>query len=287
MSIEITRTVEDHLPELGRICFEAFGSLHDRHAVPRDFDDLDTSRMVVGFIAASPHVAGFTALLNGRPVGSNFISFADRVAGVGPITVDPACQSRGVGRALMQAVLDEARRRDVTHVRLMQEAVNTTSLSLYTSLGFDWRDAMAIMRLTPGDSAPDPAIRPLTEADLPDVERLAVRHYHHSRRNEAAGAIRAGLPTFARTRDSRLTGYLIPGYLGHAFAETHDDMLALLAEVPRSAPPPFHKMLVPMSEPDLYRALLRRGCRTVKVMNYMSVGPYTPPQASWLPSIGN
>jgi len=57
--------------------------------------------------------------------------------GVGPITIAPDAQSRGTGRALMLAVMHEAARRAIRHVRLLQEAVNTTSLSRDTKLGFD------------------------------------------------------------------------------------------------------------------------------------------------------
>ena len=52
----------------------------------------------------------------------------------------------GVGKALMQWAIDEADRRGITQVRLFQEAINAASLSLYTSLGFRWRYAAAVMQ---------------------------------------------------------------------------------------------------------------------------------------------
>ncbi len=186
----------------------------------------------------------------------------------------------------MKAVLDESQRRGVARVRLMQEAVNTASLSLYTSLGFDWRDAVAIVQLKKA-SQRDQSVRMMTENDLPDADHLSSHHYHHTRRNEVASALRAHFPVLVRERAGRVTGYLIPGFFGHGFADTRDDMLALLGEVEHVAPPAFHRVLVPMSQQVLYRELLARGCRTVKVMNYMTVGPYEAPRESWLPSIGN
>jgi len=109
---------------LARICFDAFGALHERHSTPRDFDSLEVAELVIGMMASNPAFCGFAARLDGRLVGSNFISFVDEVAGVGPITVDPSCQGTGVGKALMRAVLDEASRRGVPQVRLLQEAIN-------------------------------------------------------------------------------------------------------------------------------------------------------------------
>lgn len=286
MSFQIIRATPDHAPALGRICFNAFGTLHERHRIPRDFEDEAMACMVLSMLCSRPDFAGFVAVQDGVPIGSNFISFTDPVAGVGPITVTPDCQARGVGRALMQAVLDEAARRAVPHVRLMQEAVNTTSLSLYTSLGFDWREAVAVMTLVPG-AQPAPGVRTMTPADLDAAHRLAVEHYGHSRRNEVAAAMHAELPVLVRERAGGVTGYLIPGFFGHGFARSHDDMLALMDGAARMAPPPFHKLLVPMGQVALYRDMLARGCRTLKVMNYMTVGPYTTPRESWIPSIGN
>lgn len=286
MPIQIVRVDNAHVPELGRICFEAFGSLHDHHRVPRDFHDAELAHMVVEMLSNRDDFVGFAAIQNGKPVGSNFISLTDPVSGVGPITVDPTSQARGVGRALMQAVIDEARGRGVHNVRLMQEAVNTTSLSLYTSLGFDWRDGIAIVQLAAA-AARNPAVRPLEERDLPQVDRLSTQHYHHTRVNEVSHALRSGFPAVAIEHGSNLSGYLIPGYFGHGFADSQEDMLALLGEIPHVAPEMFHKVLVPMSQPGLYRSLLAGGARTVKVMNYMTLGQYNPPTAAWIPSIGN
>jgi GNAT superfamily N-acetyltransferase len=293
MTYSIVRATPDLAPALGRICYEAFGTLHERHQVPRDFADEAMACMVLGMLCSRPDFAGFVAMQDGSPIGSNFISFTDEVAGVGPITVDPACQAKGVGRALMRAVLDEAASRSVRHVRLMQEAVNTTSLSLYTSLGFDWREAVAVMTLEPADGPPPEGVRAMTQGDLDAAHRLSEHHYHHSRRNEVAAALHAGLPVLVRERAARpgargdLSAYLIPGFFGHGFAATHEDMLALMDAAARTAPPPFRKLLLPLGQVDLFRAMLARGCRTLKVMNFMTVGPYTPPRESWIPSIGN
>jgi predicted N-acetyltransferase YhbS len=46
----------------------------------------------------------------GRILGSNFLDEQCCIAGVGPITVDPTGQNRGVGGRLMQDVLERAAR---------------------------------------------------------------------------------------------------------------------------------------------------------------------------------
>ncbi|MBX3357256.1 MAG: GNAT family N-acetyltransferase [Phycisphaeraceae bacterium] len=285
-ALQLVPATPDHAPDLARICFEAFGSLHDRHSTPRDFETLETATHLVGMIVRNSTFAGFVATLDGKAVGSNFIAFTDPVAGVGPITVDPSCQGRGVGRALMQAVLDEAAKRRVPRVRLLQEAINTTSLSLYTALGFDWQDSVAIMQAAPG-AADSNGIRAMTESDLPAVHARSEAQYGHTRRNEVASALAAGFPAFVRERNGRTAGYLIPGFLGHGFADSVPDMADLIGHASANAPAPFQRILVPLSQRELFRELLSRGCRTLKVMSYMTVGPFETPRSVWLPSILN
>lgn len=285
MSIEIVPVVPQHVPELASICYEAFGRLQDRHGVERDFDSVHTAEMVVGLFAGRPDFAGFAALSGGKLVGSNFISFSDPVAGVGPITVHPDVQAAGVGRALMRAVLDEAGRRGVSMVRLQQEAINTASLSLYTKLGFDWREACALMRCAPAERD-DQRIAPVTEGDLPEIDRLSSRHYHHTRRGEVEGFLKIGLPGVLMRRDGRTVGYYFASFIGHGFAETADDLAALIGQCARIAPPHFHKVLIPLSQHALHRNMLATGGRTVKLFNYMTVGEYRTPLGAWVPSIG-
>jgi ribosomal protein S18 acetylase RimI-like enzyme len=285
MPITVEPVLPQHIPTLAKICFEAFGALQDRHGVERDFDSVETAGMVVGLFASRPDFVGFIARDGGEILGSNFIGFSDEVAGVGPITIAPAAQSRGVGKLLMLAVMDEAKRRGIGQVRLMQEAINTTSLSLYTKLGFDWRECCSMMRPAAA-AADDPRCRPVTEAELPVIDTISRRHYHASRVNEVAGFLKIGLPGFILRRDGKDAGYFFPGLLGHGFAQTPEDLADLVGHTVRNAPPQFHKLLLPLGQNDLHRTLMSRGGRTIKMFNYMSTGPYTPPVGAWMPSIG-
>ena len=289
--LRLVPVAPDHIPDLARICHEAFSALHDRHAVPRDIPDVETGHLIIGMTATRPDYTGVAAILDGRIVGSNFLTFADEVAGVGPITVDPALQSKGIGRALMQWAVDEARRRGIRRTRLFQEALNTTSLSLYTDLGFDWRDSSALMQASP---APEdhPRVRPMTRADLPDVDRISRATFGHSRVNDAAVLLEAGLPAFIlEAADARPAGYLIATLFGHAGALPTDagdgteNLLALAAHAARQAPPPMARFICPLSRQDLFRAALARGHRTIKVLSSMSLGEYTPPPGPHFPSI--
>lgn len=297
MPLSIRPVRQDDIPALGRICFEAFGALQDRHAIERDFDSIDTATMVIGMCASRPDFAGFVALDGDRIIGSNFLCFSDAdnasmksgVAGVGPITIAPDAQSRGVGRALMSAVLNEATRRGIQHVRLLQEAVNTTSLSLYTKLGFDWKESCALVRLPPADHhsrAEDPRVAPVTAADLPAIADISARHYGSSRRNEAAAYLNMRMPGFILRQGATPTAYFFPGLFGHGFAASPTDMAALITHAALHTPPMFQRFLLPLSQNDLNRQLMDSGCRAIKLFNYMSLGPYRAPTGAWLPAIG-
>lgn len=273
-----------HLDEIGRICFEAFKTIHDRYAFPRDFPTLDLAMKVMSMLVDRKDFYGVVALIDGKPVGSNFLSLMDPVAGVGPITVDPASQTKGIGRALMENVIDYARRSNIQQVRLLQDSFNMSSLSLYSSLGFDLKEPVVLMQAAPVVE-PDESVRPVREADVSAIEELSTRIYKVSRGNEVASTVSGDSPAFLRERGGRITGYLIPGFFGHGVAETEGDALALIGESARRIPPEFARFFCPLREANLYRSALKAGHRAIKVMNLMAMGPYEPPDEVWMPSI--
>jgi GNAT superfamily N-acetyltransferase len=224
------------------------------------------------------------ARVDGRLVGSNFMLLSDGVAGVGPITVDPADHGRGIGRRLMQAALDYAAQHGYERVRLLQDSHNTTSLSLYASLGFDVREPIGVMKAPPAAAA-DATVRLAVAGDLPVLEELGLRYYKVSRRNELAAWLERRFAVLVRERQGRLCGYLAPGKLGHGVAETEADALALIAQIPRHVPPGLDVFFCPLRNTSLYRAALKSGCRLSKVMTLMTLGPYEEPAPVWMPSI--
>src|ERR1700681_952590 len=145
--VQLVPAEPQHVPELGRICYEAFKDIADRHGFAPDFPSVQVARTVIGMLVERKDCYGVAAIVNGEMAGSNYLSLTDAVAGVGPITVDCAFQGRDLGRALMQDVIDYARRNNIKRVRLLQDAFNTASISLYASLGFDVKHAVAEIHL--------------------------------------------------------------------------------------------------------------------------------------------
>jgi predicted N-acetyltransferase YhbS len=226
MRLELVPAEPQHVDAIGQICFEAFKEVQEGHGFPPDLPSIEVARQVLGMMVQREDFYGVVALQDGQPVGSNFLSLMDPVAGVGPITVDCSSQGQGIGRALMQDVIDYARRNNIEQVRLLQDSFNVTSLSLYASLGFNVKEAVAFMQAAPAAEA-DLSIRPVTEADLPAIEELSKRIYKNSRRNEVVAAAPYGFAALLREHQGRITGYLIPGIFGHGIALPSGDGLGL------------------------------------------------------------
>src|SRR3972149_6534361 len=102
MGVELVPARAEHVSELGRIAYEAFKDISDRHGFPSDFSSTGFGRMVIGMLVQSEHAYGVAAMENGLPLGSAFMTTEDEVGGIGPVTVEVLAQGRGIGRALME-----------------------------------------------------------------------------------------------------------------------------------------------------------------------------------------
>jgi GNAT superfamily N-acetyltransferase len=125
--------------ECARIVYKAFAGLHDHHRFPRDFPTLEAASQLTGSFIAHPRIWGVVAEADGRIIGSNFLDERGPITGVGPITIDPNVQGRGVGRRLMEEVI--VRGAEARGIRLFQDSFNMRSLALYASLGPPRRSA--------------------------------------------------------------------------------------------------------------------------------------------------
>ena len=149
--------------DLATICYDAFCGINDAHGFPHEFPNRDVAVGLMGLCLNSPTIYGVVAEQAGRVIGSNFLWEDGIIAGIGPITVDPAVQARSVGKALMLDVLARADERRFAGVRLCQSAFNTQSMSLYTKLGFDVREPLVVLNGTIATKTlPGHTVRPAT-----------------------------------------------------------------------------------------------------------------------------
>jgi ribosomal-protein-alanine acetyltransferase len=94
-----------------------------------------TPEMVAGELAG-PHRRYFVVEAGGRVVGYAGVFLGLDVAEVMTIAVEPAARGLGLGRRLMETLLDQARRGGLKQVVLEVAVDSAPAIGLYESLGF-------------------------------------------------------------------------------------------------------------------------------------------------------
>jgi GNAT superfamily N-acetyltransferase len=275
-------TVED-ATQCGEICFRAFRTISEKHNFPPDFPSPELATTLMSEFLAHPHIYGVVAELDGRVVGSNFIDERSIIAGIGPITVDPAVQNRAIGRELMQHVLARVAERRFPGVRLVQAAYHNRSLSLYTKLGFVVREPVSLIQgQALGIQIPGYVLRQAKVDDLGSCNQLCLRVHGHDRGGELRDAIKHGTATIVEHND-QIKGYATTvAFFGHAVGETNEELKALIGAAKEFLGPGF---LLPTRNAELLRWCLEHGLRIVQPMTLMSIGLYNEPAGAFLPSI--
>jgi GNAT superfamily N-acetyltransferase len=283
MDVSLRAARPEDAERCGIICYAAFRNIAEQHNFPPDFPAPEVAVDLMGALLANPQVYAVAAEAGGRVVGSNFLWESAAVAGIGPITVDPAAQNGKVGRALMEKVLARARDQRFASVRLVQAAYHGRSLALYTKLGFDAREPLVNLQGVPVRAEIQGyAVRPATVGDLDACIRLSLRLHGYERSTELRGAIEQGTAMVVE-HDGRISGYATAiGFFGHAVGESNEELKALIGAAPAYSGPGF---LLPTRNSGLLRWCVERGLRIVQPMTLMSLGLYNEPRGAFLPSI--
>ncbi len=117
-------------------------------------------------------VASRVALHEGEPVAVSFINGRGRVYRLGSFGVFKDWRGKGVGKWLMEQLIEEAKGRGATSMRLEVIQQNTPAVNLYRSLGFQTVQSLV------GFRAENPAgtASPYTEIDPLIAARLLIQH---------------------------------------------------------------------------------------------------------------
>jgi predicted N-acetyltransferase YhbS len=272
----------DDAQAAGRICYDSFESIGKQHNFPGSFPSPEVAIEVVGGIIAHPGFYDVVAERDGAVIGSNFMDERSTISGIGPITVDPATQDGGVGKQLMQHMLDRVSSRGTPGVRLLQAAFHARALALYARLGFQVREGLAIMN---GPAlnliTPDRRVRAATADDVPACDAICFAVHGHTRHGELEDGIKNNNALVVEYGGRITASASSLAFIGHAVGETWDDLKAMIGAVPFIPPP---GILVPLRSP-LFHWGLEHGLRVGVVMNLMSVGLYNEPAGAYLPSV--
>ncbi len=267
----------------GTICYNAFKAIADAHHFPPDFQNIEMAAGLMNYALSAAGIYSVVAEENGQIVGSNILWENGFIGGVGPITVDPACQNAEVGRKLMEKVLHRAEEIKLAGVRLVQAAYHNRSLALYTKLGFDVREPLSVIQgTTLGIRFSGYHVRAANEADLNSCNQLCYKIHGHDRSNELPGAIKTGT-FFVVEYDGMIIGYTTQvGFLGHTISLTNTGLKALIGASANFSGPGF---LLPSRNAEVLRWCLQIGLRIIEPMTLMSKGLYNEPAGAFLPSV--
>jgi len=137
----VSKLDEKDLPEAARIVRLAFGTFIGAPDPETFWADRD---YVYGRQRAA-HVASFGATLDGKLVGSNFATNWGSVGFLGPLTVRPDVQERGIAGALLARTMEQFDTWDTRHVGLFTFSDSAKHIALYQKYGFYARFLTAIM----------------------------------------------------------------------------------------------------------------------------------------------
>jgi predicted N-acetyltransferase YhbS len=268
---------------VGEIIYRAFTEINSLHGFPPDFPNAEAGIGVASMFFSHPGFFSVVAESDGRIIGSNFLDERSPIAGVGPITVDPNAQNSGVGRRLMQAVLDRVDELGYQGVRLLQGAFHGRSMALYASLGFLAREQIVAMQGPKIDVAiPGKKVRPAVFDDLEACNRLCIEVHGHHRGGDLSDAIRMGGAVVVEN-DGRITGYSTgTNFFGHSVGESNADLAAILGAAQSFDGP---GVLIPVRNHGLFQWCLQHGLRIQFPLTLMTKGFFQEPEGVYLPSI--
>jgi GNAT superfamily N-acetyltransferase len=286
MGLVIRSIREADAETCGKIGFQAHKAISSAHGYPSEQPSIEFAVGMIKTLLANPNSWGALAERDSQILGSIFLHVfpPSPVAAIGPLTVEPSAEG-GVGRALMEASLMEARKRGYEQVRLVQSPSHSRSFVLYTKCGFTLREPLFLMHGNPVPSilGKKHDVRAARSEDISACNEICISIHGFSREMELRQAIDQRVATVNIDNGGNITGYAAGlGFLGHAVAKTNEVLKALVANASAILGPGF---FVPSRNSDLLRWLLDVGFRIVWPANLMTVGNYQDPTAPFLPSI--
>ena len=286
ITLMIRRMEERDVTRAGEVIAAAFNDVCTRHGFPQPFPSPEGGiGLARGYLRLEPQEC-FVAVEGGQVVGSGFIHLRGETAGIGPITVDPACQGKGVGKEIMMAVIRAGRH--CSSLRLVQDAFNVVSFPLYSKLGFaafgtvlslagqDFRlpgrpRGIAIREMGPDDASRVTAL----DTRLTGIPRSQDIQYFLSRPPQLMSLV-----------EGKLSGYLCllrssgGTFLGPAAATDPAVLRTLIAHAAEMEQGKVLRMRLPARHTELFRDLLRMGFRAETLQTYMVRGPWKPPKGT-------
>ena len=290
MDISLRTGIPADAVDCGRICYEAFADLASRHGYKTLFRKVEEGIGLMSWLLSTASFYTVVAEVKGRVVGSGTLQEWDKaVAGIALISVDPTFQGNGVGARLMGAMTTRATEAGFVGVRLVQEAYNRHSFSLYSRLGFEVREMLVRFSEQPKLLViPGYTVRPATVEDAWNGPRSASAFMVMIADESCVYSINEGTARVVE-HDRRISGYMTGlGGVWHSLGESNEDLKALMAsggefggngflvparEYPRCSFGAWHKACVSRSCIRLWSPACQRAAGSVATLVCLLGGP--------------
>jgi predicted N-acetyltransferase YhbS len=284
----IIRPIEQNDAEIcGRIGYEAHKTISSAHGYHSEQPSEEFGIGLIKRLLDNPNSWGVLAERQGKTLGSIFLHKfpPSPVVVIGPLTVHPSSEG-AVGKKLMYAALDYARKQNHNQIRLVQSPSHIRSFVLYTKTGFYLREPLFLMEGQPlniGINKSSVTVRPVhNDSDIFECNRLCKLAYGFSREMELRQAKYQGVATMIE-RDGVITGYAAGiGIFGHAVAKSNEDLKTLIANASTILGPGF---FAPARNHEVINWLLQNRFQIGWPANLMTIGPYQEPPRPFLPSL--
>jgi ribosomal protein S18 acetylase RimI-like enzyme len=292
--LEIRPAEPRDVERAGDVNFLAFYQTALSHGVPPVVTTPGESRRYIRYLLDFDPFGGVVAEEDGDLVAVAWLHARGAVATIGPLAVDPRVQGRGIGRRVLERLIEVAGK-GVPQIRLVQESYNVASLGLYLRAGFRVVTPLLDLQLPAGSPGVSPRVPPglaIRPASTEDRTRLVARDAR------AFGATRAQSVDLYLGRGrvmvveegQSLTGYAMgmgfeaTAFLGSASADDPDVLLALLGTVASDLAAHGHavRTLVPATDRRLVDGLLGLGFRVFRACQYMVRGGGTAPPPNYV-----
>jgi predicted N-acetyltransferase YhbS len=272
----------------GKIGYEAHKAISSAHGYPSEQHSKEFGIGLINNLLDNPNSWGVLAERQGKTLGSIFLHEfpPSPVAVIGPLTVSPAAEGRGIGRSLLEAALTQANKQNYDQIRLVQSPSHIRSFVLYTKCGFILREPLFLMQGRPlkdDNSTSSINVRLLrSDNDVSVCNELCKSIHGFSREMELRQAKDQGIATIIE-QNGVISGYSAGiGILGHAVANSNEDLKVLIANASVILGPGF---FVPARNYEVINWLLECGFQIGWPANLMTIGPYQEPLAPFLPSL--
>lgn len=271
----------------GRIMYEAFKMINEVHGFPNlEVPSEEAGKQFVKFYIKNCYYFGKVAELDNRIVGSIFIDEHNpEVFGWTIMGVSSDVHNKGIGKRLLQEMVERCK--IAPGVRFLQHTFNTKTIAIYSSLGYDVRELVALISGNSKTAIPSHVeIRRMTVQDLDECAYLSKKIYGFDRNVELRDALIFFKP-YVLIRDGHISGYFSAAdnwAQNHAVAETENDMKMLIQGI-GSLTSEKLLFLLPFRHSNLLRWCLNEGFRIIKPFTLMSSGEYNTPGGCYLTSI--